>query len=413
VTSAEHPADGTEIGHVHGHSGHAHADVATHPARGRAIEIVVGVIAVATLAGLVALWPPGDLVSDAGAIGLDSDRFSAKVTSVTEGLCSYSSPDRPQSCRAVSFTPSAGPDEGRTIELGEFNLLDPFVPDVSLGDDIVVGYEESTDTYFYADLERRPALRWLVVLFVVGVIVLGRIRGVFALGALAASLAILLVFYVPAVVAGTDPTLAAMVGAATIGFVALYATHGFGRMTTVAVGGVFIALACTVGLAVLFFDLAAFSGGATEEAAYLPLVAESLNVRGLLLGGVVIGALGALDDVVITQAATVWELRHVDRTLPTRAVVASAMRVGRNHIGSIVNTLLLAYAGAATPLLVLFVLSEQSLGTIANSEIVAIEIVRTLVGSLGLLVAVPATTWLAAWVTDTTDTTDVSDMSAA
>jgi uncharacterized membrane protein len=118
----------------------------------------------------------------------------------------------------------------------------------------------------------------------------------------------------------------------------------------------------------------------------------------LLLGGVVIGALGALDDMTVTQASAVWELRRANPALGRGELYRSALRIGRDHVGSTVNTLLLAYAGASLPLMLLFVLSNQSLGTVANSEVVAVEIVRTLVGSIGLVAAVPATTWLAAWV---------------
>jgi uncharacterized membrane protein len=168
-------------------------------------------------------------------------------------------------------------------------------------------------------------------------------------------------------------------------------------MTTVALLGTLAALALTALLGWAFFAASEFTG-LSEEASYLRLVTDVVDVRGLLLGGVVIGALGALDDMTVTQASAVWELRRADPAMTRRDLYRSALRIGRDHVGSTVNTLLLAYAGASLPLMLLFVLSDQSLGTVANSEVVAVEIVRTLVGSIGLVAAVPATTWLASWV---------------
>jgi uncharacterized membrane protein len=186
----------------------------------------------------------------------------------------------------------------------------------------------------------------------------------------------------------------------------LYLANGVSTATTVALLGTLGALGVTAALGALFFAVSHFSGAASEEATYLPAVTAAVDVRGLLLGGVIIGALGALDDMTVTQASAVWELRRANPTMSARALRRSAMRIGRDHIGSTVNTLLLAYAGASMPLMLLFVLSEQSLGTVANSEEVAIEIVRTLVGSIGLVLAVPITTSLAAWVTTPHDLAD-------
>jgi len=159
------------------------------------------------------------------------------------------------------------------------------------------------------------------------------------------------------------------------------------------------ALVLTVVLSAIVVEAARFTGFAAEETSLLTFFG-SIDVGGLLLAGIVLGAAGALDDVAITQAATVWELRAANPAYRRRDLFQGAMRVGRDHIASIVNTLLLAYAGASLPLLVLFLVAGQSLGVVANSEVVAIEIVRTLVGSIGLVAAVPFTTWLAARFVD-------------
>ena len=141
--------------------------------------------------------------------------------------------------------------------------------------------------------------------------------------------------------------------------------------------------------------LAGITGFGSEEAFVVSALGTQIDLRGLVLGGIVIGALGAIDDMTVTQASAVWELRATDPGISRKSLLRSGMRIGRDHVASTVNTLVLAYAGASMPLLILFVLSEQSFGTVANSEVLATEIVRTLVGSIGLVVSVPITTWLA------------------
>jgi uncharacterized membrane protein len=169
-------------------------------------------------------------------------------------------------------------------------------------------------------------------------------------------------------------------------------------MTTVALLGTLSALTLTVVLATLFTDLAHFTGAQSEDALLVRLGASSIDLKGLVLAGMVLGALGALNDITVTQASAVGELRIADPTLSRRELYRSGLRIGRDHISSTVNTLALAYAGASLPLLILFSLSGQSLGTVANGEVVAVEIVSTFVGSIGLVAAVPISTWFAALV---------------
>ena len=361
------------------------------------------VAAVATIVGVVALWPTGEgrrtAIAAADEIGLVTDRLSATVEEVIDHRCSYSTSDNPQECRTLTLIVHEGPAAGAIVALPEINLtFDRSIPDLSVGDRVVLGYEESTNTYFYADRDRRSTLVWLAVLFAVVVIALGRFRGVMALVAMIVTLAVLVAFVAPSVLDGNDPVLVAVVAASAIAFVSLYMTHGLSPTTTVALAGTLAALGLTLGLSWVFFELSRFTGLATEEALVLPFIAEGLDVGALLLGGAIIGALGALDDVTVTQVATVAELRHRSPRLPTTELVASGIRVGRDHIASTVNTLLLAYAGASMPLLLLFAVSDQSLEMVANSELIAVEIVRTLCGSIGLVAAVPITTALAAAV---------------
>ena len=367
--------------------------------------VLGGVIAagLATIIAMVALWPTGEgqrtALANADDIGLVTDRLSATVEEVLDQRCSYTPEDDPQPCRTLTFILNEGPEAGAIVALPEINMrFDRSTPDLSVGDQVVLGYEESTNFYFYADRERRASLLLLTGLFAVVVIALGRFRGLLALLAMAATLFMLVAFVAPSVLDGNDPLLVAVVAASAIAFVSLYLTHGFSPTTTVALAGTLGALGLTLGLSWVFFELAQFTGLATEEALVLPFITEDLNLGALLLGGAVIGALGALDDVTVTQVATVAELRHRSPQLPTTELVASGIRVGRDHIASTVNTLLLAYAGASMPLILLFSVSDQPLDVVANSELIAVEIVRTLCGSIGLVAAVPITTALAAAV---------------
>lgn len=252
---------------------------------------------------------------------------------------------------------------------------------------------------FTGDFQRRGVLLWAAVLFAAAVVAVGWWRGLAALGGVVSSLGVLLLFVVPSLLEGGSPIVIAVVGATAIAVLTLYASHGFTRMTHVALLGIVGALLITAVLALVATELAHFSGFASEESTFLTLF-DGIDVAGLLLAGIVLGTAGALDDVAVTQAAAVWELAAADPGGDRGTLFSRAMRIGRSHIASTVNTLLLAYAGAALPLLILFVLAEQSLGAIANSEIVAVEIVRTLVGSIGLVAAVPLTTWLAVRTAD-------------
>ena len=369
-----------------------------------AVLVFVGLAGVAAVLGLVLLWPTGegrDAARDqADEIGLTYQRLAATVLEVTDRVCSYSAPDDPQACRSITVLVGEGPDEGAQVALPEFSLkYDRIAIRISPGDKVILGYEDSNDYYFFVDRDRRTPLVWLAVLFAVVVLALGRLRGGLALAGLVATLVVLIAFAAPSVLDGNDPVLVAVVAAALIAFASLYLTHGLSTNTTVALAGTLASLALTLGLSRVFFGLADFTGLATDEGLTIPLIAADIDLAALLLGGAIIGALGALDDVTVTQVATVAELRYRSPGLGARQLIASGIRVGREHIAATVNTLLLAYAGAGLPLLLLFAVSDQSLAMVANSELIAVEIVRTLCGSMGLVAAVPVTTVLAALVT--------------
>lgn len=373
----------------------------------RWVLAVVVAAAVATVFGVAALWPTEEGIDAATAsadeIGLVTDRYGATVEEIRDGPCSYSTAESPYDCRQVTVVLDEGPAKGSLVDLPELDLaFSATTPSLRLGQKVIIGYEPSTDFYFYADADRRTPLAWLTALFAVFVIALGRRRGVLALVGMAGTLVVLLAFMAPSILDGNDPLLVSVVAASGIAFVSLYLVHGFNPITTVALAGTLSSLGLTLGLSWVFFEWAAFTGLASEEGLVLPLIAGGLDVSSLILGGAVIGALGALDDITVTQAALVAELRYRSPSLRVYQLVSSGIRVGREHIASTVNTLLLAYAGAAIPLLMLFVVSDQSLVMVANSELVAVVIVRTLCGSIGLVAAVPITTILAALVSSGT-----------
>ena len=357
--------------------------------------------AIATAIAMAVMWPSGDLSDRVGELGYASEIYPAKVEAVTTGGCEQSAPSVADiSCDTATLRLLDGPDEGDTIEL-EFVAGTATSPELADGDRLVLSYVPDAEPgfkYAFADRDRRPALLLLGAIFAVAVVLLGRLRGLAALGGLAASMFVVIGFILPAVLDGASPLLAAVVGAAAIAFLALYLSHGITTMTHVALLGTLASLTVTVLLANLFVRLARFSGFASEEAIFLNVADADIPLTGLMLGGIVIGALGAIDDMTVTQASVVWELRDTSPTLDRMRLFRSGMRVGRDHVASTVNTLALAYAGASMPLLVLFVLARQSIGSVANGEVVATEIVRTLAGSVGLVASVPLTTWLAVWI---------------
>jgi uncharacterized membrane protein len=247
-------------------------------------------------------------------------------------------------------------------------------------------------------MQRRTPLALLAVVFAVVVVALGRLKGFLALAGIVVSLGVLLVFIFPALLTGAPPVGVALTGATVIAFCTLYLAHGVNDRTTVALLGTLGSLALTAMLAVGFSSAARLSGLASEESAILLSFAPDLDFRGLLLAAVIIGTLGVLDDVTITQVSAVWELHRTDPERSARQLYSAGIRIGRDHIASTVNTLVLAYAAAALPLLLIFSQSGLAFADVLVTETIAVEIVQTLVGSIGLVASVPLTTALACWV---------------
>jgi uncharacterized membrane protein len=355
--------------------------------------VVVGVLALAVLAGAVVLWPHGRLARPGGE-GADPTRLvGATLTRVENKPCEQAEPGAPGStCIAVEARLPGG-------QQVRFETTDPTGDTFAAGQKVQLAVlEQPGQPPFYniRDLERTRPMLVLVVLFVVAVVAFGRWQGIRSLLGLGLSFLVIVGFVIPAILRGRSPVPVALVGAMAIMLVSLYLSHGAGRKTTAAVVGTALALGLTAGLAAAFVGVASLTGLASEDALNASFAVGGLSLRGLLLAGIILGGLGVLDDVTVSQASLVFELRRADPAAGLGELVRSALAVGRDHVAATVNTLFLAYVGASLPLLVLFVTSGDGFGTVATAEAVAVEVVRTLCGSIGLIAAVPLTTVLAA-----------------
>lgn len=375
------------------HHGHPLLSWASH----RTLLGVVAALTLVAVAGIAVLWPRGgDEVVDEAGRGQTTELVDAVLLEVEE------EPD--------PFEDSFGlqPDAvnvritARLEDTGEevtFEMIDDTGAMFARGQRVrlaAIEMPEQPVTYAVADFRRERPLGLLAALFLGAVIAFGRWQGLRALVGLGLTFLLIIGFIVPAILAGRPPVPVALVGALAIMIVTLYLAHGYSRKTTAAVVGTAAALVLTGLLAVAFVAAASITGYTSEDARLANLTVGGLSLQGLLLAGIIIGGLGVLDDVTMSQSSTVFELHRADPDAGFAKLTRSALNVGRDHIAATVNTLFLAYAGAALPLLILFATGVDGFFDILTSEIVAVEIVRTLVGSLGLIAAVPVTTALAA-----------------
>ncbi|WP_224402305.1 YibE/F family protein [Pseudonocardia sp. ICBG1034] len=392
------PGRGHGQGHTPGH-GHGHGHGAASPAGRRVRRLLVALLVpcvLATLAGVALLWPGATPVPEIPP----TQQVHGTVTAVQVADCSPGAGDR--RCTGVTVALSDGPRAGR--DLVQLVPNEPSTPRFAVGDPVTLSWSganpDDAGSYQLVDFQRGAPLGWLAAAFALAVVVLGRLRGFAALVSLALSFVILLWFVLPAILSGGSPLAVAVTGACLIMFVVLYLTHGFTARTSCAVLGTLASLALIGVLGYLFTVTSRLTGLDDTTATLIGTLGPGVPVdpRGLVLAGLVIGALGALDDVTVTQASAVWELGAANPELGVRELFAAGMRIGRDHVASAVNTLVLAYAGAALPLLLLFTVAAGGVTQVLTSQDVATEIVRTLVGSVGLVAAVPVTTGLAALV---------------
>ena len=410
---------------MHSHGAHAeHAPAGPPPgtpaaaARRRLHRLLAAVLVplvLLTVAALAVLWPTGDEVERFPAgLGPQTDLVRSELLTRqvvpcperaggTEGAELVPIPT-PESVPAIAQTECiaatvrllSGPQEGAEFVIDALSsAIAPF-PESGR---ILLSYEPAAapgEQYAFADVERRNPMLLLGAVFAVAVVALGRWTGLRALLGLGLSLLVVTLFVLPALLAGSNALLIALVGSAAVMFAALYLAHGLRVQTSIAVLGTLASLTLTVVLAEVFVRAAALSGLGSDETSLISATVGTLDLRGLLLAGIVIGSLGVLDDVTVTQSSAVWELHLANPTASARELYRAGIRIGRDHIASTVNTLVLAYVGASLPLLVVYSLAGSAVQDVLTSEVVAQEVVRTLVGSIGLVAAVPLTTLLAA-----------------
>lgn len=295
---------------------------------------------------------------------------------------------------------TSGPEKGTELEL-PFTIIEgtPGNSRLEKNDRIIVGKSFTPDdaVYFVSDIYRLHTLWWLLGLFFALVLLLARWAGVRAIVGLCISFVVIIMFIVPGILDGHNAVLVAFIGALVVATVSLFIAHGVRSRTAIACISTIITISIALLLALFFTNMMHLFGLGSEEAFYLQTTPEQLfNLRGILLAGIIIGTLGVLDDITTAQAAVVEELHLANPELSKRELFVRASSVGREHIISLVNTLVLAYTGAALPLLLLFRVYERPSWLVVNSEIVMEELVRMIIGSIALVIAVPLTTALAA-----------------
>jgi uncharacterized membrane protein len=375
---------------THGHHV-GDAGLPSAPAVRRTVVAILLPLILATLAGLVLLWPDRDPPRIQGAQRADATVLDIRDCAPAVDI------EAAETCLEATVRIDSGPDEGVDVVIPV-----PFgegAPVFAAGDAVVVGAAEGQpieSRYELIDVQRAWPLLALAITFALAVVALSRWRGLAALASLTLSVVILIVFVVPALLNGEPPLAVAVVGASAIMIGTLYLSHGISLRTSVALLGTLISLSLTGLLGLMFTTVGRFTGLAGESERYLATMGESIDLRGLLLAGLVIGALGVLDDVTVTQTAAVWELADADPAASRRTLFSAGLRIGREHVSAAVNTLVLAYAGASLTLLMLFAVSGQGVLDTVTTELVAQEVVRALVGGLGIIAAVPVTTVIAA-----------------
>lgn len=400
------PPEPAPTGHGHGH-GHGHGPAAPASRRVRLLLIwLLAPLAVATVVGMIVLYPWGK-PSPTSVVPQGTPVHAAITTTATgpclaQGQVQVGDQTDPSSkpCLTVQLTMTDGPASGKPLRLTV--PIEPSTPRFAAGDAVVLAYNGGNAgdpaSFQLVDFQRGTPLLVLAALFAVAVLVLGRWQGVAALVALGLSFVVIALFILPAILAGENPLVVAIAGAGAIMFIALYLTHGLSARTSAAVLGTLVSLALIGVLSAIFSAAASLTGLDDSTSTLIGSLGHGIDARGLLLAGVVIGALGVLDDVTVTQTSAVWELRRANPDLTWRELYSSGLRIGRDHVGSAVNTLVMAYAGAALPVLLYSSISGVGLGALLGSEEIAQEIIRTLAGSVGIVAAVPVTTILAALI---------------
>jgi uncharacterized membrane protein len=370
-------------------------------------------VGLATVVGLVVLWPSGEPTpaEEAAALVLPPGTTypDARVVSVEPFDCSTpGDPGRPAqqlTCATVVVEVLDGPGAG---EFQQLELLpEVYAAGVEEGDVFVLTRDAGADgtaQYGFYDYSRDTPMLVLAIAFAVVVGLVARLRGLASLVGLAFAFFVLLQFVLPGLLSDESPTLVSLVGSAAIMFVVLYLAHGFSARTTTALVGTLFGLTLVAVLGAVAVSAARLTGLTSEETVQLQTFDPTLDFSGLVLAGVVVAGLGVLNDVTITQASAIWQLHEVDPGMTWRELYSRGMAVGRDHIASTVYTIVFAYAGAALPLLLLFEVYAQPWDVVLTSSALAEEVIRTAVGAIALVLAVPVTTAAGAFFAKAADT---------
>ncbi len=266
-----------------------------------------------------------------------------------------------------------------------------------VGEELMVSFNSDSNDYQVTDYYRQKPISLLFWIFVIIVVAIGKLYGFTSLLGMFLSLAVIIKIILPQISAGTNPILVVIIASVFLIPTTFYLSHGINIKTNLAIIGTFISAIITAILAYTFTHLAHISGYANEEANFLDIAKNGqLNIQSLLIAGIIIGSIGILDDVSVSQVSVVNEIAKANPKFGFFDLFRRSMSVGRDHVASMVNTLFLVYTGAAMPLMLLFLDNSVNFTQIINTEMVAEEIVRTLVASIGLILAVPTTTFMAA-----------------
>ncbi len=401
-------------GHGHGH-GHFEGPAPVGPTAARVVVGLLVAIAAAVVVGAVILWPNkqqieiplpfqnaggGAVTTEAGTI-VAQDIAPCGSPSAGRAFSGEAAPSSSTGseidCRRSLVAIESGPNAG-TRTLLEI-VPGPGQPVLGLGEHIrLVRQTDSTGTpiYSFNDYSRGVPLALIVAAFAVAIIAVARWRGVRALLGLGIAFAVLVVFTLPALLDGQPAMPVALVSGAAILFAVLYLAHGVNLRTSSALLGTLASMLVAAALSAIAIRMTHLTGLSEEQNTNVQAYIQHVSITGLLLAGFIIGSLGVLNDVTITQASAAFELASIDESATRRTIFTSAMRVGRDHIASTVYTLVLAYAGGALPLLLLFSVAGGPIGDVLTGDAVAIEIVRSSVGGIALALSVPLTTAIAA-----------------
>jgi uncharacterized membrane protein len=401
-----------------GHA-HAHTPSGTDGGTGSRLQVdrttraaliaVVVLTALVTLGGLLWLWPRGPLPHNAAVGTVTQDSIAATVVGVSRRTCPGTSDDRLADgsvaptvrCATVRARLDDGTNAGRTVtvEVTGPTVDEGLAPGVRA---VVARFPDATagggDVYAWVDFDRGQSMWVLVVVFVLVVVAVARLRGLAALVGVGVGFAMVLVFLLPALRRGENPVAVTLVGSVAVMLVVLYASHGISAKTTSALIGTVTALATTAGLAAWAASAAHLNGQTGEDALSLSQLVGAQTVSAAVVSGMVLAGLGVLNDVTVTQASAVWELKTVAPHLGVAGLAGRAMRIGRDHLASTVYTLAFVYAGVALPVLLLIQVYDRPFTEVITSAPIAQDVVGALVAGIGIALAVPFTTAIAALV---------------